>query len=98
MPRLVTKISKGAAFTFEYRVELSLDERNILKRVDALEHRLVDGGEPLTVSDLAKGQTMEFSSITDVLEHERRVRAAAVVLRDIIESLRALGAERVVVI
>lgn len=40
---------------------------------------------------------MEFSSITSVLDHECQIKAAAVALREMMEWLRALGAERCVV-
>jgi hypothetical protein len=97
MPRLVTKITKNTVFKFEYRVDLSLDERNVLKRVEAFGHKLGDGAQGMTVSDLVNGQAMEFSTITGVLDHERQIKAAVGALRDMMESLRALGAVRSIV-
>lgn len=98
MAQLVTKITRGAVFTFEYRVDLSLEEKNILKRLDAFEHRLGCAGEYVTVRDLTTGQRTEFLTISAVLDHERHVKAAAIALREMIESLRALGAERSVLL
>jgi hypothetical protein len=88
---------KGVSFTLGTRVEFTQEEQNLLEHYKMWSYQLFTRGQlPITVRDLAQGDTQTVDNVEVLLRNEDVVKQALDQLPPLLDVLRSFGGDEIV--
>ena len=89
--KLVTKLTKGSNYRFDFRVEVTSDEMAAISRAGLESHRIYCGGWHASVRQLLDGHHFECEDMLSVQAVEVDVQQAAQQIKYLLQTVDRFG-------